>query len=118
MTSGLDPKSEDEIVHLMHDISRTDKRIVLSVTHSLQHVALYDSVIVLYQGHLVYHATPKLLTHYFGITNPAELYPRSQSARRASGTVRGKNIARRITSRARFLRSSRHRPMRSPKNGD
>ena len=76
VTSGLDPKSEDEIVHLMHNISRTDKRIVLSVTHSLQHVALYDSVIVLYQGHLVYHATPKLLTHYFGITNPAELYPR------------------------------------------
>ena len=76
VTSGLDPKSEDEIVHLMHDLSQSDKRIVLSVTHSLQHVALYDSVIVLYQGHLVYHATPKLLTHYFGITNPADLYPR------------------------------------------
>ncbi|MEO6739785.1 MAG: ATP-binding cassette domain-containing protein [Chthoniobacteraceae bacterium] len=76
VTSGLDPKSEDEIVHLMHDLSRSDERIVLSVTHSLQHVALYDSVIVLYQGHLVYHATPKLLAHYFGITNPADLYPR------------------------------------------
>jgi ABC-type multidrug transport system ATPase subunit len=76
VTSGLDPKSEDEIVHLMHDLSRSDKRIVLSVTHSLQHVALYDSVIVLYQGHLVYHGTPKLIAHYFGITNPADLYPR------------------------------------------
>ena len=76
VTSGLDPKSEDEIVHLMHDLSRSDERIVLSVTHSLQHVALYDSVIVLYQGHLVYHGGPKLLAHYFGITNPADLYPR------------------------------------------
>ncbi len=76
VTSGLDPKSEDEIVHLMHDLSRSDERIVLSVTHSLQHVALYDSVIVLYQGHLVYHGTPKLIAHYFGITNPADLYPR------------------------------------------
>ncbi len=76
VTSGLDPKSEDEIVHLMHDLSRSDKRIVLSVTHSLQHVALYDSVIVLYQGHLVFHGSPKLLTHYFNITNPADLYPR------------------------------------------
>ncbi len=76
VTSGLDPKSEDEIVHLMHDLSRSDKRIVLSVTHSLQHVALYDSVLVLYQGHLVYHGGPKLLAHYFGITNPADLYPR------------------------------------------
>ena len=76
VTSGLDPKSEDEIVHLMHHLSRSDERIVLSVTHSLQHVALYDSVIVLYQGHLVYHGTPKLIAHYFGITNPADLYPR------------------------------------------
>ena len=76
VTSGLDPKSEDEIVHLMHDLSRSDDRIVLSVTHSLQHVALYDSVIVLYQGHLVYHGGPKFLAHYFGITNPADLYPR------------------------------------------
>ena len=83
VTSGLDPKSEDEIVNLMHDLSRSDKRIVLSVTHSLQHVALYDSVIVLYQGHLVYHGGPKLLAHYFGITNPADLYPRL--AQRAAG---------------------------------
>jgi ABC-type multidrug transport system ATPase subunit len=76
VTSGLDPQSEDEIVRLMHDLSRSDDRIVLSVTHSLQHVALYDSVIVLYQGHLVYHGGPQLLAHYFGITNPADLYPR------------------------------------------
>jgi ABC-type multidrug transport system ATPase subunit len=76
VTSGLDPKSEDEIVHLMHSLSRKDQRIVLSVTHSLQHVAMYDSVIVLYQGHLVYHGGPKFLTHYFDIKNPADLYPR------------------------------------------
>ncbi|MEQ1850254.1 MAG: ATP-binding cassette domain-containing protein [Chthoniobacteraceae bacterium] len=76
VTSGLDPKSEDEIVHLLDDLSRKDDRIVLSVTHSLQHVALYDSVIVLYQGCLVYHGGPQFLNHYFGIENPADLYPR------------------------------------------
>lgn len=76
VTSGLDPKSEDEIVTLMNDLSRTDGRIVLSVTHSLQHVALYDSVIVLYQGQLAYHGSPALLVHYFGITRPEDLYPR------------------------------------------
>jgi ABC-type multidrug transport system ATPase subunit len=76
VTSGLDPKSEDEIVRLMHGLSRKDDRIVLSVTHSLHHLSLYDSVIVLYQGHLVYHGGPKFLTHYFDIKNPADLYPR------------------------------------------
>lgn len=76
VTSGLDPQSEDEIVHLLHDLSRSDERIVLNVTHSLQHIELYDSVIVLYQGHLVYHGGPKFISHYFGITNPTDLYPR------------------------------------------
>jgi ABC-type multidrug transport system ATPase subunit len=76
VTSGLDPKSEDEIVKLMHDLSRADDRIVLSVTHSLQHVRLYDSVIILYQGVLAYHGSPEFLTHYFGIARPEELFPR------------------------------------------
>lgn len=76
VTSGLDPKSEDEIVKLMHALSRTDSRIVLSVTHSLQHVELYDSVIVLYQGFLVYHGAPEFIVHYFGIKRPEDLYPR------------------------------------------
>ena len=76
VTSGLDPKSEDEVVRLMHELSRKEKRIVLSVTHSLQHVALYDSVIVLYQGRLAFHGRPDLLTHYFDIKTPADLYPR------------------------------------------
>ena len=76
VTSGLDPKSEDEIVRLMHDLSRTEDRIVLSVTHSLQHVRLYDSVVVLYQGHLAYHGSPEFLTHYFAIERPEDLYPR------------------------------------------
>ena len=35
VTSGLDPRSEREIVRLLHDLSRNDGRIVLSVTHSL-----------------------------------------------------------------------------------
>ncbi len=76
VTSGLDPKSEDEIVKLMHDLSRAEDRIILSVTHSLQHVKLYDSVIVLTEGHLAYHGSPEFLTHYFGIQRAEDLYPR------------------------------------------
>jgi ABC transport system ATP-binding/permease protein len=76
VTSGLDPKSEDEIVRLMHGLSRSDNRIVLSVTHSLHHVELYDSVVVLYQGVLAYHGSPKFIGHYFGIERTEDLYPR------------------------------------------
>lgn len=76
VTSGLDPKAEDEIAHLMHQISQGGNRIVLSVTHSLRHLALYDSVVVLYQGHLAYHGPANYLFHYFDVEKPEELFPR------------------------------------------
>ena len=76
VTSGLDPKAEDEIARLMHRLSRGDERIVLSVTHSLRHLALYDSVLVLYRGRLAYHGPPDFLFHYFDVATPEELFPR------------------------------------------
>jgi ABC-type multidrug transport system ATPase subunit len=76
VTSGLDPKAEDEITKLMHQLSRRDNRIVLSVTHSLRHLPLYDSVLVLYEGHLAYHGPADLLFHYFDVQTPEELFPR------------------------------------------
>ena len=76
VTSGLDPKAEDEIARLMHGIAHRDNRIVLSVTHSLRHLALYDSVVVLYQGRLAYHGPSDYLFHYFHVTLPEELFPR------------------------------------------
>ena len=76
VTSGLDPKAEDEIAKLMHQIARRDNRIVLSVTHSLRHLALYDSVVVLYQGRLAYHGPANLLFHYFDVEQPEDLFPR------------------------------------------
>jgi len=75
VTSGLDPKAEDEIVRLMKKISLEDNRTVLSVTHSLRHVHLYDSVLVLYKGHLAYHGPGEFLYHYFNVDNPEELFP-------------------------------------------
>jgi ABC-type multidrug transport system ATPase subunit len=74
VTSGLDPQSEDEIVKLLHGLSRTEGRVVLSVTHSLRHLAYYDSVLVLYQGVVAYHGPPEYLSHYFRCEDPQDLY--------------------------------------------
>jgi ABC transport system ATP-binding/permease protein len=75
-TSGLDPKSEDEIVRLMQSLSRSGNRLVINVTHSLRHLALHDSVLVLYHGNVAYHGAPATLYHYFGVEDPEELFPR------------------------------------------
>ncbi|MFT4177751.1 MAG: ATP-binding cassette domain-containing protein [Luteolibacter sp.] len=76
VTSGLDPRSEREIVHLLHELSRSEGRTVFSVTHSLSHLELYDSVLVMHEGRLVYHGPPEQLTHYFSVQDTEEVYPR------------------------------------------
>ncbi len=83
VTSGLDPKSEQEIVKLLHQLSRRDNRIVVNVTHSLAGLDLYDSVLVLHEGRVVYHGQPRALEHYFSVTEAEEIYPRL--AKRSSG---------------------------------
>jgi ABC-type multidrug transport system ATPase subunit len=74
VTSGLDPQSEDEIVALLHGLSRSEGRTVISVTHSLRHLGFYDSVLVLYNGIVAYQGPPEFLTHYFRCDDPQELY--------------------------------------------
>ena len=75
VTSGLDPRSEREIVQLLHDLSRREGRIVISVTHSLAQMELYDSIMVMVRGNLAYHGSPASMNHYFGVSNFEEVYP-------------------------------------------
>lgn len=75
VTSGLDPRSEREIVHLLHALSRHDGRTVISVTHSLAHLELYDSILVLHEGCVAYHGPPDALAHYFSVDDMEEVYP-------------------------------------------
>ena len=75
VTSGLDPRSEREIVHLLHDLSRNENRSIISVTHSLAHLELYDSILVLHEGKVAYHGPPSGLTHYFSVEDTEEIYP-------------------------------------------
>lgn len=76
VTSGLDPRSEREIVRLLHDLSRRDGRIVLAVTHSLAHLELYDSILILHEGRVAYHGPPELVTHYFSVGDTEAVYPK------------------------------------------
>lgn len=75
VTSGLDPRSEQEIVELLHNLSRKDGRIVISVTHSLAQLDLYDSIMVLVKGNLAYHGSPNTMIHYFGVPHVEDVYP-------------------------------------------
>jgi ABC-type multidrug transport system ATPase subunit len=75
VTSGLDAQAEDEIVVLLRELA-SHGRLVLSVTHSLRHLHLYDSVAVLHRGVLAYHGPAADLGHYFRVENLEDLYAR------------------------------------------
>ena len=83
VTSGLDPKSEREITQLLHDLARSNpRRIVINVTHSVSNLSLFDTILVLHEGRVVYHGPPRALTHYFSVEQAEEIYPKL--ARRSS----------------------------------
>ncbi|MDP6860616.1 MAG: ATP-binding cassette domain-containing protein [Verrucomicrobiales bacterium] len=75
VTSGLDPRSEKEIVSLLHSLSKDTERIVVNVTHSLNHLELYDIILVLYEGRVAYQGPPDKITHYFSVDSAEEIYP-------------------------------------------
>jgi ABC-type multidrug transport system ATPase subunit len=75
VTSGLDPKSEEEITELLSSLAREQGRLVLLVTHSLRHMEIYDSITVLTDGHLAYSADPRDLTDYFRVKSPELIFP-------------------------------------------
>ncbi len=79
VTSGLDPQAETEIVALLHSLSRQHGRIVIHVTHSLAHLDLYDAVLALHQGRVIYHGPPDSLAYYFSADRPEEVYERFTS---------------------------------------
>ena len=77
VTSGLDPKSEEDIMHLMHRLTRrSHDRIVLAVTHNLRHISLCDTVLVMHQGSLVYFGPTDKLLEYFEVESPEDVFPK------------------------------------------
>lgn len=75
VTSGLDPRSEEDITFLLSNLARQPGRLVLLVTHSLRFLDQYDSVTVLTEGRLAYGAHPGGLVSYFNVSSPEDIYP-------------------------------------------
>lgn len=75
VTSGLDPQSEEEIVKLLRSLTREQSLLVLSVTHSLKHIELYDSVTILREGCVLYSGRATGVMRFFDVGEPDDLFP-------------------------------------------
>ena len=73
--SGLDPASEEEIMHFLKELTRDKKRgkTVLVITHSLLHYYDFDKVIFIgkserdHTGYLCYYGSPKGIFSHFNV---------------------------------------------------
>ncbi len=76
VTSGLDARSEREILELLRRIARDGNRVVIVVTHGLRELAAFDKVAVLAGGRLAYFGPPSTLAHYFRTDNAEQIFDR------------------------------------------
>ena len=76
VTSGLDARSEREILDLLRRIAREGNRVVIVVTHGLRDLDAFDKVAVLSAGSLAYLGPPETMAHYFRVDRPEEIFER------------------------------------------
>lgn len=75
-TANLDPHHSRELLKLVRDITYTDgeARAIVVVTHDIWHCDLFDRIIFLVDGYLVFCGLPEDATAYFNVDSLPELY--------------------------------------------
>ena len=72
-TAGLDPATETDIMMLLRRIAN-QSRTVLCSTHIMGNIQLFDKILFLARGRMLFFGTPSELMNYFNVTSPLELY--------------------------------------------
>lgn len=72
-TSGLDPGTEEKIMQLFRQISESGHSVILT-THAMENVKLFDKIVVMMRGRLVWFGPPQEALEYFGIRSIKDLF--------------------------------------------
>lgn len=74
-TSGLDPEAERHVLKYLQMLSHKEKKTVITVTHTLQNINLFDKVIFLAPGgRLCFYGTPEEACEFFQVDILPEAY--------------------------------------------
>jgi ABC-type multidrug transport system ATPase subunit len=72
-TSGLDPATEEKIMLLFRQIAESGRTVIMT-THAMENVKLFDKIVLLMRGKLVFYGTPQEALEYVGAKSFKELY--------------------------------------------
>lgn len=74
LTSGLDPHSEEELMHWLVSLAHNAGKTIVLVTHAMNNIHLCDSIVFVNQGSLIYHGDYPSLLATFEAGSIAEIY--------------------------------------------
>lgn len=76
VTSGLDPRSEDQILDVLRALARERGKSFICIIHNLAKLRGFDRITVLGQGVLLFQGTYSEFLVHFNIEDPLHLYER------------------------------------------
>lgn len=76
VTSGLDPRSEDQIIGVLRALVAERGKTVVCVIHNLAKLGQFDTVTVVFEGVVVFQGPLAAMLEHFGIADALELYDR------------------------------------------
>jgi ABC transport system ATP-binding/permease protein len=91
-TSGLDPATEEKIMKLFRQIAESGRTVILT-THAMENVKLFDKIVLLMRGKLVFYGKPDEALKHVGASSFKELYdkieePIEENLKRSPGANR------------------------------
>ena len=123
-TSGLDPATEEKVMKLFRQIAESGRTVILT-THAMENVKLFDKLVVLMRGKLVFYGKPQEALAHCGADNFKDLYDKLEAPifdklQRANGRANKDQIAEEVAEewKRRFLQTEQYRmnveiPLRS-----
>jgi len=77
-TSGLDPATEEKIMKLFRQIAESGRTVVLT-THAMENVKLFDKIVVLMRGKLVFYGAPQEALAHIKADSFKDLYDKLEA---------------------------------------
>ncbi|HQU93845.1 MAG TPA: FHA domain-containing protein, partial [Pyrinomonadaceae bacterium] len=77
-TSGLDPSTEEKIMKLFRQIAESGRTVIMT-THAMENVRLFDKIVILMRGKLVYYGKPSEALEYLGAKSFKDLYDKLEA---------------------------------------
>lgn len=74
-TSGLDPATEEKVMKLFHQIAESGRTVIMT-THAMENIRLFDKIVVLMRGKLVFFGNPEDALKHLQAESFKQLYDR------------------------------------------